>query len=78
MAASLLLSLHNSVLFATGTFGSRIDEARACLYGIVEIGSRKVPEVADGAAALGALQVTISAALIFLMLLAVRNRFRIR
>lgn len=78
VASAFNLALRNGLLFASGVFSEKLPQTYACLYGVGEVAERTVPLVSGWTTALGALQVVVSAVLIFLILLALRNRFRIR
>ena len=84
--ASILLSLHNTVPVAGIASTGKIQHAYACLYGIepntfitqekfTNVNTTYVPY---GVVILGFCQSIISTVFIFLVLLAIRNRFRIR
>lgn len=72
-AAALGLSLHRGFAALSGLSG-KLGEFHACLYG----GTAKAPIVPDAVAFVGVGQSVYSAIMIFLVLLAVRNHFRIK
>jgi len=72
-AAALGLSLHRGFAALSGLRG-KLGEFHACLYG----GTAKAPVVPDAVAFVGVGQSVYSAIMIFLLLLAVRNHFRIK
>ena len=73
LVAAFSLSLHRS-LAGLSSMGERLPDFHASLYGVCD-GSSIVPNVVSF---LGVVQTVISAGLIFLFLLALRNFFRIR
>ena len=85
-AAALSLSIRNAVPFATDRSSGQLKQIYACLYGIQEKISPTqnwlpmdfTPVIPHTVAFAGILQFFISAVLIFLFVLAVRNHFRIR
>ena len=84
--AALLLSLHNAVPVAGIASTGKIREVYACLYGLeanlaLTRGNSPgncAPIIPYGVVFAGVSQSILSVALIFLVLLAIRNRFRIR
>ena len=84
--ATLLLSLHNAVPVAGIASTGKIREVYACLYGLEAITaltqgnlpSNCAPIIPYGVVFAGVCQSVLSVAFIFLVLLAIRNRFRIR
>ena len=83
--ATLVLSLHNAIPVAGIASTGKLPQAYACVYGLnADIAStlgpsasKTAPIVPDGVVLLGFCQSVVSAVLVFLALLAVRNRFRI-
>ena len=86
VAAALGLSLRNAVLFAGAGLSDKLTQIHGCLWGgqspeplpYEAMPARFVPNIPDSVAFLGVAQSLISAVLIFLFLLAVRNHFRIK
>ncbi len=84
--AALHLSVRKSLLFSGLNSPRKLDELYACLFGLKagttgplgELPLRYVPEIPNVVSLLGLLQLLISSILIFLLLLAVRNQFRIK
>ena len=85
-AAALSLSIHNAVPFATGRPSGQLKQIYACLYSIQEeisptqnrLPADFTPVIPHTVAFAGIIQFFVSAVLIFLFVLAVRNHFRIR
>ena len=83
--ATLVLSLHNAIPVAGIASTGKLPQAYACVYGLdadttLTFGpsaSTNAPNVPNGVVLLGLCQSVVSAVLVFLALLAVRNRFRI-
>ena len=73
---AFLLSLHKS-LPALSSFSSGLPGLYARLYGVASCDSLR-PIVPDSVIVLGIMQTLFSAVMIFLFLLAVRNRFRVK
>ena len=84
--AALELSVHNTVPFARIGASPQIERIYACLYGIQtdvpsipgQLPTGFSPAVPYGIAIAGVVQFLVSAALIFLFMLAIRNHFRIK
>ena len=84
--ATLLLSLHNAVPVTGIASTGKVQQTYACLYGLEvnralmqeALTGGNTPIVPDGVALVGFCQSVVSAVFVFLVLLAVRNRFRIR
>jgi hypothetical protein len=71
---ALFLSGRNALVLLSGSRDARIAQAYQCLYG-----GNSEPDIPDAVSFLEAfVQVPLSAALIFLVLLAVKNRFKIK
>ncbi|WP_340115340.1 pentapeptide repeat-containing protein [Pelagibius sp. 7325] len=83
---ALFLSVHKGLLILGGLPGEKLNQIYACLYGIQPSNGGQpsrlpesfTPVIPDGATAWGLLQYPLSAVLIFLALLAIRNHFRIK
>lgn len=80
---ALLLSFHKGLPFTGVGSPEKLNQIYACLYGIHGGGTRELPErftpvIPDLVYLLGILQTLFSLVLIFLLLLALRNHFRIR
>ena len=83
--ATLVLSLHNAIPVAGIASTGKLPQAYACVYGLdadttSTLGpsaSTNAPIIPDWVVVLGFCQSVVSAVLVFLALLAVRNRFRI-
>jgi uncharacterized protein YjbI with pentapeptide repeats len=72
---ALYLSLKNAMVIFAGTRDARVNQAYLCLYN----GSAEQPHIPPSVTFVETLaQIPLSAALIFLFLLAVRNRFKIK
>ncbi len=82
VVAAARLSVHRAMPFAGMGSSGEIDEIFACLYGLPakapEAGLAPQPVVRGCVWLAGVAQFLVSAVLIFLFVLAVRNRFRIR
>lgn len=84
--AALNLSLHKGLLVFGQLPLSKLNQTYACLYGIHIEGAQEPdqlpasfsPVIPDAVTALGFVQYPLSAVLIFLLLLAIRNHFRIK
>ena len=81
--AALGLSLRNALLLSGGGSVTKLDQLYACLYGIhggaaVELPARLRLLIPDAVAFAGVAQNLWSAAMLFLLLLALRNHFRIK
>ena len=84
--AALNLSFHKGLLFLGLVPANKLNQIFACLYGIHPVDAAQPsqlpdsfsPVIPDGATALGFVQHPLSAVLIFLFLLAIRNHFRIK
>ena len=84
--AALNLSFHKGLLVFGSLPLSKLNQTYACLYGIHPQGRQQpeqlqgtfLPIIPDPVTALGFAQNLLSAALIFLLLLAIRNHFRIK
>lgn len=82
--SALLLAIKKGVLFLGIVPAEKINQAYACLYGLDESysaarrGSDLIPVVPDAVAIAGIVQALLSAILIFLFLMVMRNHFRIR
>ena len=74
--SALGLSLHKSLPALSG-FGDKLPQFHACLYGVQSENPFR-PIIPDVVSFLGVPQVLFSAVMIFLFLLAVRNRFRVK
>ena len=86
-AAALSLSVYNAVPFAANGWSNRLKQVYACLYGVqdeiplvkkVYSPTGLTPVIPYGVAFAGVIQFFVSAVLIFLFVLAIRNHFRIR
>lgn len=87
-AASVYLSVRRALIFNTGDDQDKLTFAYACLFGDyskeLTVGQqatpafRVIPHIPDAVSALAISQSLLSAALIFLFFLAVRNQFRIK
>ena len=84
--AALTLSIHNAFPYVGIGSSGNLDRVYACLYG-TQSGNASVqepipilssPHIPDSVAFIGALQFSISAVLVFLLILGVRNWFRIK
>lgn len=86
LIAALALSVHNAVPFATRGSSVQLEQIYLCLYGtqkdmlLVQDGLPKnfIPIIPYEVAFAGVFQFFVSAVLIFLLVLALRNHFRIR
>ena len=78
VSAALALSARNSLLFAAGILGDKSRQVQACLYGTQTVAGRPEPRIPGWVSALGAVQMVLSAVLLFLFGLALRNQFKIR
>jgi hypothetical protein len=84
ISEAIYLAIRKSLILPGLGQDQRIDQAYACLYGVttldasLENHAKAIPVIPDGVAYLGITQSLISAVLIFLSLLAVRNHFRIK
>ena len=86
--AAFGLSLRNGLLFPAFASTAKQNQIYRCLYGVegregedalaAKLRARLLPKVPNGIAFLGLVQNLFSAVLIFLLLLAVRNHFRIK
>ncbi len=84
--AALELSVHNTVPFARIGASPQLERIYACLYGIQtdvpsipgQLPTGFSPAVPYGIAIAGVVQFLVSAALIVLFMLAIRNHFRIK
>jgi hypothetical protein len=82
--AAIYLALRKALIFPGLGQDQKLDQAYACLYGTTSLAgnanehARVIPIIPDSVAYLGIVQTLISAVLIFLFLLAVRNHFRIK
>lgn len=77
-SSALILSLHQGLVSLPGP-DDKIRQIYGCLYGTVGgTDTPHIPDIPDMVAFLGTVQSVFSAILIFLLLLALRNRFRIR
>lgn len=84
--AAVELSLRKGLLFLGLGSGEKINQLYACLFGIYSTGDAQVgrlppsftPIIPGDVSVIGLLQQLISAVLIFLFLLAIRNHFRIK
>jgi hypothetical protein len=84
--AAMNLSLHKGLLFFGLVPLDKLNRIHACLYGVHPADAAqpsRLPEsfspvIPDGVTALGFIQHPLSAVLIFLILLAIRNHFRIK
>ncbi|MDP2620105.1 MAG: pentapeptide repeat-containing protein [Hyphomicrobiales bacterium] len=77
LSAAILLSAKKGLLVLGFVAPEKLNQAYACLYGVVS-GDNPAPAIPDAVAFAGIGQTLISAVLIFLMLLAIRNHFRIK
>jgi hypothetical protein len=73
-AAAVYLAIHNGLVLSGIGRSNKLEQSYACLYG----GSPSIPIMPNAVVFIGILQTLFSAVLIFLLLLAVRNQFRIR
>ena len=83
VTAALGLSLRNALLLPGGGSAARLDQIYACLYGIHDSAAGELPArlrlvIPDAVAFAGVMQSLLSAVMIFLLLLALRNHFRIK
>jgi hypothetical protein len=78
LAATLLLSLKKGLVVIGAEGSEKLNQAHACLYGLVQVGTQSLPLIPDGVTFAGLCQILISGVLIFLFVLAVRNRFRMQ
>lgn len=85
VSEALHLSFEKGLVFGGLADPNRSYQTRACLFGLTrvqqpqtELRSFAIPNTPSLAVALGAFQSALSAALIFLFLMAVRNEFRIK
>lgn len=78
--SAIYVALRKALIFPGLGTDQKLDVAYACLFGKTQISEngRALPLIPDSIAYLGIAQTLISAALIFLILLAVRNQFRIK
>ena len=81
--AAILLSLHKATLFLGVGASDKLNQMYACLYDVQggavgPLPQRFVPLIPDGIAFASLFQGFVSAVLIFLFLLALRNHFRIK
>ncbi len=79
--AASLLSLQNGLLSLGPGFTEKINQIYACLFGVVggdEMHPGYVPKIPDMIVLASVFQSALSALLIFLFLLAIRNHFRIK
>ena len=84
--AAVSLSIHKGLLFLCLVPRNELNEFHACLYGIhpndapqpSPLPASFSPVIPDGVTAMSFIQQPLSAVLIFLFLLAIRNRFRIK
>ncbi|PTR09408.1 hypothetical protein C8R32_10324 [Nitrosospira sp. Nsp5] len=72
--AAVYLAIHNGLVFSGLGQSKKLDKSYACLYGDEKNG----PVMPDAAVYVGLIQTLLSAIFIFLLLLAVRNLFRIK
>lgn len=77
LAAAILLAVKKGVLVFGFVAPEKINQTYACLYGVAP-GAKSATMIPDAVAFAGIAQTLISAVLIFLLLLAIRNHFRIR
>ena len=86
LPAALSLSVHNVFPFAGIGSSGKLEQVYACLYGIHPVTSLEdgglpvgfTPVIPDGVALAGVAQFIVSAVLVFLFVLAIRNYFRIK
>ncbi|MFY9641039.1 MAG: hypothetical protein WCD20_10825 [Rhodomicrobium sp.] len=72
---ALYLSVKNALVLFGGTRDARVNQAYLCLYG----GTPEQPHIPASVTFVETLlQIPVSATLIFLFLLAVKNRFKIK
>jgi uncharacterized protein YjbI with pentapeptide repeats len=82
--AAVQLSLRKGLIVLGGESAEKVNQVYACLYGVDKTyaaalnTSERSPAIPDSIAVLGMGQTLVSAVLIFLFLLAVRNYFRIK
>ncbi len=80
--AAVYVSIRRAFILNTGDDNDKLSFAYACLYGeysdVTQSKFRVIPHIPDAVSALAITQSLLSAALIFLFLLAVRNQFRIK
>ena len=74
VAAAAYLSIHNGLVFSGLGRSSKLDQSYVCLYG----GDSSTPKMPNDVVFFGIFQTVFSAIFIFLLLLAVRNQFRIK
>lgn len=78
------LAVRKALIFPSLSSDQKLDQAYACLYGTTNLAgsangySAAIPIIPDSVAYLSIAQTLVSAILIFLFLLAVRNHFRIK
>ncbi|MCP4307774.1 MAG: hypothetical protein GY788_23455, partial [bacterium] len=77
LLAATLLAIRKGLLVFGFVASEKINQIYACLYD-VDPGSKITPVIPDAVAFAGIAQALISAVLIFLLLLAIRNHFRIK
>jgi hypothetical protein len=77
LSAAILLSVKKGLLVLGFVAPEKLNQAYACLYGLAP-GGAPDPAIPDSVAFAGIGQTLISAVLIFLMALAIRNHFRIK
>jgi len=82
LLSAIYLGLRRGLVFPGFGEGQELEQTFSCLYGTTKIvangSERVVAMIPDSVAILGLLQTLFSAVLIFLLLLAVRNQFRIK
>jgi len=81
LTEAMLLSLKNAFVALPINMNERTNQLYACLYGVEKSplsGTVSTPIIPDGVATLGIVQTLFSAVVIFLFLLAVRAKFRIK
>lgn len=80
VSSAIYLALRKGLIFPALGRDQKLDQTFACLYGTTSLseGGRIIPVIPDSIAYLGIAQTLISAVLIFLVLLAIRNQFRIK
>lgn len=75
---SLLVALNKGLVFSGFGNSEKLSHHYACLYGTYNIGDSAQTFIPNVVSAIGVGQQLLSAILIFLLLLAIRNRFRIK
>ncbi|WP_177191632.1 pentapeptide repeat-containing protein [Nitrosospira sp. Nsp14] len=72
--AAMFLAVHNGLVVTGLGRSNKLEQSYSCLYG----GTPSMPNMPDVIVLVGIFQTLLSAVLIFLLLLAIRNKFRIK